>query len=206
MNTKFRALVADTMASLADITSKEASVINEVIDFVQDAEAISRRVNSLENDADMIVHTFNIQIRENEYIMDEQMKHYFGFIGYIEECTDVIEDLAIAFNSFNITSLREDYIPSLIAVEQASEVIVNLVGSMRNPNKRGLIQNAIIDLNHCRDEGVRMYSESMRNLFTYEKDAIEIIRWKEIYTLTRDIFIAFEDFADSCEEYILKYS
>ncbi|MBO7453246.1 MAG: hypothetical protein J6Z07_00705 [Lachnospiraceae bacterium] len=206
MNTKFRALVADTMASLADITSKEASVINEVIDFVQDAEAISKRVNSLESDADMIVHTFNLQIRENEYIMDEQMKHYFGFISYIEECTDVIEDLAIAFNSFNITSLREDYIPSLIAVEQAAEVIVNLVGSMRNPNKRGLIQNAIIDLNHCRDEGVRMYSESMRNLFTYEKDAIEIIRWKEIYTLTRDIFIAFEDFADSCEEYILKYS
>ena len=206
MNTKFRALVADTMASLADITSKEASVINEVIDFVQDAEAISRRINSLENDADMIVHTFNLQIRESEYQLDDQMKHYLGFIGYIEECTDVIEDLAIAFNSFNITSLREDYIPSLVAVEQAAEVIVNLVGSMRNPNKRGLILNAIIDLNHCRDEGVRMYSESMRNLFTYEKDAVEIIRWKEIYSLTKDIFIAFEDFADSCEDYILKYS
>ena len=112
----------------------------------------------------------------------------------------------VAFNSFNVTSLREDYIPSLVAVEQAAQSVVALAVAMRNPNKLTPIQLAIIEINHSRDEGVRMYSECMRNLFTYETDPIEIIRWKEIYSLTKEIFVAYEDLADACEGYILRYS
>lgn len=206
MDTKFRAKIANIYSSLADITAKEASVINEMIDFVQDVDSIAKKVNSLESDADIIVHTSALEIREAGLQLDEESNDYYKIILLFEECTDVIEDLAIAYNSFNVTSLREDYIPMLVSVEQAAQSLVGLASAMRNPKKVGPIQLSIIDINHSRDVGVKMYSDSMKNLFTYEKDPIEIVRWKEIYTLTRDVFVAYEDVADACEEFILRYS
>lgn len=206
MDTKFRIHIADIMSLLADITAKEASVLNEIIEFTQDSEAISKKINSLETDADMIVHAAGLELRESGIILDDKSQDYYMLIYGFEECTDVIEDLAIAYNSYNVTSLREDYIPMLVAIEQASQTVVTLAAELRNPNKFGPIQLSIIELNHSRHEGVKMFSEAMRNLFTFEKDPIEIIRWKEIYSLTRDIFITYEDLADACEEFILKYS
>ncbi|MCR5802660.1 MAG: hypothetical protein K6G47_00225 [Clostridia bacterium] len=205
METKVKKIIADAFSSVADITAKEASVINEMIDFVQDVDSIAKKVNSMESDADMIVHTTSLQLKELGIIADEESQNYYKVLSLIEECTDVIEDLAIAYNSFNVTSLREDYVPMLVAVEQASHSLTMLASSMKKPSKVGPIQLAIIDLNHSRDEGVRMYSEAMKNLFTYEKDPVEIIRWKEIYSLTRDVFVAYEDVADACEEFILRF-
>lgn len=206
MDTKFRARVADTMSSIADIAAKESSVINEMIDFAQDADMIAKRIGSLELDADALYHSIFLEIRENGHQLDKQSFEYWDIVGKLEQCTDAIEDLAIAFNSFNVTSLREDYIPSLIAVEQAAQSVVSLAVAMRNPHKLTPIQLAIIEINHSKDVGINMYSECMRNLFIYEKDPIEIIRWKEIYSLTKEIFVAYEDLADACEGYILRYS
>ncbi len=205
MDTKVKNLIAGAFSSVADITAKEASVINEMIDFVQDVDSIAKKVNSLESDADILVHTTSLQLKEMGVQVDDESQKYYKILSLIEECTDVIEDLAIAYNSFNVTSLREDYIPMLVAVEQAAHSLTLLASSMKRTSKLGPIQLAIIDLNHSRDEGVRMYSEAMKNLFTYEKDPITIIRWKEIYSLTRDVFVAYEDVADACEEYIVRY-
>ena len=205
MDTKVKNMIAGAFSSLADTTAKEASVINEMIDFVQDVDSIAKKVNSLESDADMLIHSTSLELKEMGVQSDDESSTYFKILMLFEECTDVIEDLAIAYNSFNVTSLREDYIPMLIAVEQAAQSLVLLASSMKKPNKTGPIQLAIIDLNHSRDEGVRMYSEALKNLFTYEKDPIEILRWKEIYTLTKDVFVAYEKVADLCEEFILRF-
>ena len=205
MDAKVRNKIAGVFSSVADITAKEASVINEMIDFIQDVDSIAKKVNSLESDADMLVHTTSLQLKDMGVHADDESIKFYTILSLFEECTDVIEDLAIAYNSFNVTSLREDYVPMLIAVEQAAQSLSSLASSMKKPSKVGPVQLAIIDLNHSRDEGVRMYSEAMKNLFTYEKDPVEIIRWKEIYTLTKDVFVAYENVADACEEYIFQY-
>lgn len=205
MDTKVKNLIAGAFSSVADITAKEASVINEMIDFVQDVDSIAKKVNSLESDADILVHSTSLQLKEMGVQADDESQKYYKILSLIEECTDVIEDLAIAYYSFNVTSLREDYIPMLVAVEQAAHSLTLLASSMKRPSKLGPIHLAIIDINHSRDEGVRMYSDAMKNLFTYEKDPITIIRWKEIYSLTRDVFVAYENVADACEEYIVRY-
>ena len=196
--------IYDQIAYLGNIVSREASVFSELIDFVQDSDNISKRISFLESDADIITHQVKLCFKEEEDLKrNEYMVQLLNILNLAEQCTDVMEDLAVAFNSFNISSIRDSYIPIAARVEEVSTSVETLLASIRSMDDITVTQNALISVNHAQEEASSQISIAMRELFSIEKDPIEIIRWKEILLITQRVFDNFEDLADKIEEMLL---
>ena len=195
--------IFDKLAFLGDLIVREASVMTEAVDYIQDSDIILRRISSLESDGDDIIHSLKRYYKDKKLAHNDHALFLMSLISLAEDCTDVFEDLAMSFNSYNITSLREDVVPMLVAMETSADAVSTLLVSLRAPDEIQMTQRALIEINHNQYEAMEMASAALRNLFANEKDPIEVIRWKEIYVLAQLVFEKFEDLADRCEDYLL---
>ena len=50
----------------------------------------------------------------------------------------------------------------------------------------------------------KVYQDAIKNLFENEKDAVEVIKWKNIYNYLENCLDAAEDIANDLEEIIFK--
>ena len=95
-------------------------------------------------------------------------------------------------------------VQDLVSIDSCSLRISQLVDSITHNSPFVESRRLIIAINHFRDNATKNCAANMRELFTNEKDPIEIIRWKEVLINISEVFSTFEHFADICEEYLLK--
>lgn len=195
----------ERMTQVADILSRESSVLGELVEFISDADVVAKRVSALELEADEINHYISNVFRDAQLAQDKEAMELFRVFSLLEECTDAIEDLAVAIVSYNVTKLREEMISDLVAIDSCVlRAVKPLVFAIKDELSFSESKKLIILINHFKDTVAKNCSSNLKDLFIYEKDPIEIIRWKEIINIILNVFVAFEDFADECEEYLLK--
>lgn len=205
MEQSSRVELFESMTEVADILSRESSVLGELVEFIADADIVAKRVSALELEADEVNHVVASRFRDSKLAQDEDAMGLFKVFSLLEECTDAIEDLAVSIVSYNVTSLREEMISDLVAIDSCVLRGINpLVFALKDEMSYADSKKLIILINHFKDMVAKNCSTNLRELFVRETNPIEIIRWKEIINFILNVFIAFEDFADECEEYLLK--
>jgi uncharacterized protein Yka (UPF0111/DUF47 family) len=108
---------------------------------------------------------------------------------------------------FNIREIREDAIT-------LADMLVKCVASMKealeefhNFKKSKTINEKIIEINYLEEEGDRLYTHAVRNVFTQEGiDGIEAAAWNHVFHYIEDVFDACEDVADVIEGVMMKNS
>jgi uncharacterized protein len=76
---------------------------------------------------------------------------------------------------------------------------------MKNMKKSKELQKKIIEVNRIEDDGDNIFRSAVKNLFKNEKDAIEVIKWKEMYELLESTLDACEDVANIVEGVVMKH-
>ena len=66
------------------------------------------------------------------------------------------------------------------------------------------LKDKVIEVNRIENEGDDIFRSAMTKLFAYEKDAIEVIKWKEIYEYLENTLDACEDVANIVEGVVMK--
>lgn len=204
MDASTRIDILDRMTLLAEVVSNEAQALCELVDFIDDADVIAKKVSYLENEADVSNHMLNEKYRGTDIVDDEEAMYLFNIFAKLEECTDVMDKLATSIVAFNVTHLRSEMIRDLVDISSCAVRVCQLVDSLKDCSAFADSQRLIIAINHFRDNATKNYATNMRELFINEKDAIEVIRWKEILTQISEVYTTFEHFADCCEDYLLK--
>lgn len=203
MDQSSRTAFFDLMTNVTDVLSRETSVLGELVEFISDSDVIAKRVSTLEADADFISHQIANMYREQNFYNDEEAAKLYKIINMLEECTDVIDTLATSFVSYNITEVRNEMVQDIVSIDSCAMYVGSLIDALKEQKDFTDCQKIIIAVNHFKDNAVKSCADNMRDLFIYEKDPIEIIKWKEIITQIVKVFECFEETADICEEYLL---
>ena len=122
----------------------------------------------------------------------------------IDDVTDSIEDVLLRLYMFNITRLRPD-------VQAFAEVIVRLcaalkqmAGEMHNFRRSTQIRELVIEINHLEEEGDRLYSKAVRQLYAGQEDPVAVMAWTTLYDHLEKCCDRCEDVADVAERVIMK--
>jgi hypothetical protein len=102
--------------------------------------------------------------------------------------------------------------PSKVIVEQAK--ILNqainkvklIVHAMRDMKNSKMIIDACVEINTLENEGDIVLRSAMVDLFEHEKDAIELIKWKEIFERLEEAIDVCEDVSNIVEGIVLKHA
>ena len=162
-----------------------------------------KMIKDLEHDGDIHFHEC-LKIIDVAFITPIDRSDLVDVLNGIEDVTDSIEAIANSFYMMCISG-STDYMRKfvellVVSCERLLELMIELKRFKKNLKN---INNLIIEINRLEEEGDKSYSESMRNMFEFETDAITIIKNKELYQLFEGAIDCCEDVADMVENIIV---
>lgn len=195
------------MEHLSSNATKAAEVLkNVMLDYdINTLHEKSIDIHNIEHDGDTVVKNVMKELYVS-FITPIDREDIVQIVNRLDDILDGINGVTYQFYHLNVTSLREDagqfmeYITHAVAwVEKAVKEFSHF------KNSKELIP-MIEEVNRVESEGDRFYSESVANLFRTEKDAVEIVKWKEVYDTFENILDRCEDAADIIAGVVIKNS
>ncbi len=190
----------DTGMSIALKAGKklQTAFIDGIID-----EAELKQIKDIEHEGDLHVHQC-IKTIDVAFITPIDRTDIVEIVKAIENLTDSIDAIANRIFMLQITEADEylvKFVSSLVlSCEKLSEMMTELKQFKKNQKK---IKECIIEVNRLEEVGDRTFMDSMRNLFMCEKDAIKLVKQKDLYELLEDALDRAEDIADIVEKVIV---
>lgn len=150
-----------------------------------------REVHIIEQEADAV----SLQIMQalaKEFLPPIEREDIVLLTHELDNVTDEVEDILRHVYMFNLTQIKTHALEFCNVVERLCEVLINVMREFRHFAKSKIIWGLIQEVSKLEEEGDRLFTEGMRELFTQTTDPKALLIWSGIYR-------AFEDCCDSCE-------
>ena len=189
--------------------AKEASteLKNYVFDFQNTtSESEMRKIHVIENNADKNLHALKNYLLK-DFLPPIDREDILDIAYTIDDLVDGIDEVVIDINIFNITRVTEDMKTLMQLLEKATGLVYDLVVELKNLKKVEEIKDKVIGVNKIEEQADRLYENTIRELYKNEKDAVEILKWSNIYrTIENNCFDACERIAECIESVLVKNS
>jgi len=121
----------------------------------------------------------------------------------IDDVTDVCYDVSELVQLFKVRTIRPPAVrQAKVLVAAASEML----SMMKNLEGLKNLEPHWIKIHTFENEGDQVWREAVAELFAGSDDAIEIIKWKDIYSLVEVAIDRCEDVANIVETIMVKHS
>jgi predicted phosphate transport protein (TIGR00153 family) len=171
--------------------------------FLRTYDVIERRAGEIrdaEHRGDEISHDIGRRL-ESTFVTPFDREEIHGLISALDDVLDYIEEVADTFVLYHIDA------PTPVAVEQAAIVVLQcqlLHEALSHLRGFKNLDKYWIEVHRLENEGDRIVRNAIASLFEKEKDPIELIKWKEIYTLLETTIDKCEDVANIIERIVVK--
>ena len=199
----------DVFYDLFDVTMDKVLVAaNCFKDLLNDFTDVSTKITNLkdiEHECDTHVHKI-LKALNASFVTPIDREDIYMIAKEMDNIVDSIEEVANRFDLFHVTEIREEAkeMASLI-VDCVMELRI-LVNELRRMKRSSIINEKIIEVNRIENLGDVVYRSAIKSLFENETNAIEVIKWKQIFELMETSLDSCEDVANILEGVIMKHA
>jgi predicted phosphate transport protein (TIGR00153 family) len=168
-----------------------------------DIEAKTEDLKKIENECDGKVHKI-MRALSASFITPFEREDIYYIAKELDNIVDTIEEAASRFLIFNVKEIREDALVMAMLIVDCIRELEKLIGELKNMKKSKTLREHIIEVNRIENEGDVAFRRAMEKLFTEETNAIEVIKWKEIYEFLENSLDACENVANTLEGVVMK--
>ena len=194
----------DEFIHLSNCIIKSSEILKDVfINFdIKKLDEKTSEVHDLENEADIIIHNMmNYLIKDFLPPIDREDISKIG--NKLDDIEDSIDEILINLKILNITEIKDDVTEILDILILSAKTVKEMFLDFKNTKKMDLIKKKIIQVNDLEEQGDRAYEKLMTSLYKNEKDAINLIKWTNIYTSLENAIDFCEQVGDCLEDVIL---
>jgi predicted phosphate transport protein (TIGR00153 family) len=155
-------------------------------------EGVAKRIKDIEHDGDLITHKIFSELNST-FVTPLDREDIHELASALDDVLDHIDGCAHRFAMYKITRVPK-------AVSQLINVLIlsinelkNGVHLLRNLNKTDLLQDSFKMVNEYENQADDIFDQAVADLFAKEKNAIQIIKLKEI-------LVGLETATDKCED------
>lgn len=195
----------DLFVETAKISVKAAEMLQ---DLMVDYTNIEKKVGAIEekeHECDHHVHKLLQQLNRS-FITPIDREDIYLIAKEMDNITDSIESTAHRFLMFNVKSITEEAKTLAKLIIDCTKELEGVMAELKNMKKSTRLQEKIIEVNRLEDEGDTIFRNAMANLFANQNDAVEVIKWKEIYEYLENTLDACEDVANIVEGVVMKHA
>ena len=196
---KFTALLLDVAKNIKESADYFADY---KLTNVSDLKVFSEKMKEYEHKGDSYVHIITKELN-NAFITPIEREDILELTFRMDDVLDGLEHTAALFEMYSIINTDEYMVKFVEAIKQCGSEIEIAVDMLSSKNLSSIREHAIKikDLESLCD-GVQR--QSIKNLFTVEKDPIRIIQYKEIYENLEEIADCCQSVANTLETIIMK--
>lgn len=159
-------------------------------------------IKRLEHEADQITHEVVSRL-DRTFITPLDREDIHRLASDLDDVMDLIDGTARRSQIFRLGAapdgiqLLTDVIQRMVAV-----LAVGVAGLKRGND----VMRSCIEAKALEEEGDALYHQSLGALFDRERDALEVIKWKEMYDMLEQTLDQGEDVANVLESITLKHA
>ena len=176
-------------------------------DLVEDFQSVEQKVEhirDLEHVGDSITHELMNLLRRT-FITPIDREDISQIANSLDDVVDLIDAAAVSMVLFRIREPKEKAKQLAALIVECTQVVDRAIRKLRSRrNFPSMLQDSI-ELNRLENEADQVLRSALMELFDNHTDAVEIIKWREIYEQLETATDRCEDVADVLEGIVLKY-
>jgi predicted phosphate transport protein (TIGR00153 family) len=165
-------------------------------------EDLIKQIDKLENKGDEITHQLHLELGKNFTPFDREDIH--ALASAIDDVADNIQGAANRMSMYRIDEFN-DHIKQLSdLILQSSIDLEKAVRQLKDLKNVRNIADSCIRINSLENQADQVFDRAVADLFLYEKDAIRLIKYKEILSSLETATDMCEDAANVMESILVK--
>jgi predicted phosphate transport protein (TIGR00153 family) len=169
----------------------------------QTREELFKQIDKLENKGDEITHQVHLELGKN-FITPFDREDIHALSSAIDDVADYIQGAANRMSLYRIDDYNEHIRKLSELVLQASIDLEKAVRELKDLKNVRNIADSCIRINSVENQADYVFDRAVADLFLYEKDAIRLIKYKEILSALETATDMCEDAADVMESILVK--
>ena len=199
-----RDYIFNALIKTSDLLLKECESLGEIIECPEDAVNVSKRV--ITHNEEILDSVRELNFNFGDSLFEEiEARFIYLIIEAVKECSEKVEEVSRCFVRYNIDTVKDNCVSSLLDFERAAKTLNKLILKIRDRKKADPPYKYVIELEQFRVEESKIYDINVRKLFTKETDPVEIVKWERLYTAIYEVFLAYERVSVSCAKYNLAW-
>jgi len=200
---KFFPLLEKASGNLLIISKTLVEMVNS--NSPEKRKELIREIERLEHVGDATTHEILSELSAN-FITPFDREDIHSLVTSLDDIVDYIHGSAKRIELYKVTEMTTAIIKISELILQGSEELHNAVCGLRNIKKNGRIKEACVKINSIENHADDIFDMTIAQLFEEEKDAVKIIKYKEILSALETATDKCEDAANAIESIVIKYS
>lgn len=190
----------------SQITGKVQDATNLLVRMVSDEQvdfiAYARQIKDVEHGCDEITHRITTKLNKS-FITPFDREDIYTLAVALDDVCDYIDAAARAIRMYDIRVFNE-YVRQLARLLNSQASAMNsAVALLKSPAG---MNAQIVEIHRLENEADEAYSRAIGDLFKNSKDAIEVIKMKELLEILENGTDKCEQVANIMESVVLKHS
>jgi uncharacterized protein len=182
-----------------------AQLLLRLTENYADADPIARELNSVEHACDDVAHRTMDQLNKS-FITPLDREDIHVMILRIDDVVDLTNAAANRLTYFGILKPTPHSVNLAKQIVRGCEKLAEAVHGMRSAKNYEQVMRDCITVHEVENAADDILHAAVAELFATEKNAIEVIKWKDIYETMEKITDRLEDVANVLQGVIVKMS
>jgi hypothetical protein len=165
------------------------------------AKVHAQRIEDLEHAGDSLTHEI-VRRLNTTFITPFDREDIYALAGRLDDVLDLIDAVADRLLLYRIVAPTEGCVAMAKIIVKAAEETDRAVRCLRTLSP--YYHKHCVEVNRLENEADRLLRDELAALFEGKQDAIEIMKWKEIYETLESVTDRCEDVVNVIEGIVLK--
>ncbi len=197
-----------------DLLKNQAQVVCETGTlfgkFLRDYDSLSwsqrkkkiREINDREHEADKLIHE-TVELLHKSFITPIDREDIHQLTELLDDLVDSMDDISQKCLQYQINKIPKDLFELSVVSLKSLHEVYKAVSCLKKPKN---ISSHLRKIHDLEDEGDEIYFRAMTDLFKKEKNPVNIIRRKELYTELEALIDRTQDVARIIEGIVIKHA
>ena len=199
---KFYLLLEKASGNLLDVSHALVEMLNSP---PEKRKELIKQISHLEHIGDEISHEIFHELNAT-FITPFDREDIHALTSALDDIVDYIHGSAKRIELYKVTNITNDLIQLSELIEKCADELHKAIHELRNMKNVSKIKEACIRINSIENHADDIFDNSIARLFEEEKNAVEIIKIKEILSSLETATDKCEDAANILESIIVKSS
>jgi uncharacterized protein len=162
------------------------------------------KMKEIEHEADEITHRAYERMHRT-FLTPLDREDIYALVNKMDSILDMIEASASRMYLYKIKKPADELFVLMKILSEAVSKVKLVVHALRDKKNFDMILEACVEINTLENEGDYVLRTAMARLFEREKDAVELIKWKDIFERIEESIDVCEDVSNIIEGIVLKH-
>ena len=172
-----------------------AAALNDLANHFENVEEKIHRINGIEHACDEICHT-TLEKLDKSFITPIDREDIHTLIIRLDDVLDMMNNSASRMIVFGVKKPRPPVTQLTNVILEQTKSVQSAINLLRYPKKYDAIGVHCIEIHRLENDADEIIREAIMELFRNETNAIELLRWKEIYEALETVTDCAEDAAN----------